>query len=686
MIFLPFLLLLTLSLQAQPVTRPNAEKMLKAAEQSMANNDPYTALDWYQQLYQENKDRDVAYTIAQLHYQLRDFARAERSYARIVNRRYRKGRNPYLPQARFDYARILKMNGNYPDAIQQFQLYISEAEDLDKIKLAKTELQGCEMAQEMDPVSGMAIENAGPNVNTRYSEYSPVLVGDNQMFFSAIQSKKVIILDGKEGDYYSKLYTSTRQGDGWTEAEISGGNNIHRPGYHIGNLTISEDGKLLYFTRARLSGNKLNESKLYVSQRSSEGWGAAGAVKGINGDYIVKQPALGELYNKEVLIFTSDMTGGYGGFDLYYSTRNDDGTYSTPTNMGAVINSVGDEESAYYLDGKLYFSSTGHAGIGGFDIFSSEWNGSEWSTPENLGKPFNSSVDDLYFSIDKDGYSGLLVSNRPGTNSVKSKTCCNDIYTITKQNIVLDLLATTLTTDGKPLNGVQVELIIMENNTPGQTDNRSKEKDSKYTFNLARETAYMLVGTKESYKPDTLTFNTVGKRKSEQIQKELKLKFVPPPPKEPEFVEITTEEPIRLNNIYYDFDDDKILPDAEVDLTFLLNLMNDYPEMIIELQSHTDSQGTRPYNERLSQRRADSARRWLLERGVAENRIQAKGYGESQILNRCVNGIRCSDDEHRFNRRTVFQILEGPTTIRIKKTMLKGAEGKIAPEGGEKDK
>ncbi len=549
MIFLVFLMLCTFSLQAQPVSRPNAEKMLKAAEQSMANNDPYTALDWYQELYKENKDRDVGYIIAQLHYQLRDFARAERAYARIVNRKYRKGANPYLPQARFDYARILKMNGNYPEALQHFQLYISESEDLEQIKLAKVEVAGIAMAQEMDPISGMAIENAGPNINTRYSEYSPVLVGDNEMFFSAIQSKKVIVLDGKEGDYYSKLFTSTRQGDGWTEAQISGGTNIHRAGYHIGNITISADGKLLYFTRARLSGNKLNESKLYVSQRSSDGWGPAAELKGINGDYIVKQPTLGELYNKEVLIFTSDMTGGYGGFDLYYSTRNADGTYSTPTNLGAVVNTGGDEESAYYLDGKLYFSSTGHPGIGGFDIFSSDWDGSTWSAPENLGTPFNSSVDDLYFSIDKDGYSGLLVSNRPGTNSVKSKTCCNDIYTITKQNLVLDLLANTLTTEGKPLTGVQVELIIMEKDVPGITDNRNKENDNKYTFNLARETAYMLVGTKESYLPDTLTFNTVGVRKSTEYKKELKLKFIPPPPKEPEYVTITTEEPIRLNNI-----------------------------------------------------------------------------------------------------------------------------------------
>jgi len=122
-----------------------------------------------------------------------------------------------------------------------------------------------------------------------------------------------------------------------------------------------------------------------------------------------------------------------------------------------------------------------------------------------------------------------------------------------------------------------------------------------------------------------------------------------------------------MNNIYYDFDDDKILQDAEIDLNLILGLMNDYPEMVIELASHTDAQGISRYNEKLSQRRADSAKSWLEQKGVNGDRIVAKGYGESVILNHCVNGKRCSDEEHRINRRTEFKILEGPETIEIKK-------------------
>jgi len=153
------------------------------------------------------------------------------------------------------------------------------------------------------------------------------------------------------------------------------------------------------------------------------------------------------------------------------------------------------------------------------------------------------------------------------------------------------------------------------------------------------------------------------------IKKSIKLKSKP---KEPATEIVTINQPIRLNNIYYDFDDAKILPDAERDLSTLYDLMKEYPDMVIELSSHTDSRGESPYNKKLSQRRADSAKKWLVNEGVDANRIQAVGYGESVILNQCKNGVRCSEEEHRLNRRTEFKIIAGPKTIEIKREIFKG--------------
>ncbi|HPN70176.1 MAG TPA: OmpA family protein, partial [Saprospiraceae bacterium] len=128
-----------------------------------------------------------------------------------------------------------------------------------------------------------------------------------------------------------------------------------------------------------------------------------------------------------------------------------------------------------------------------------------------------------------------------------------------------------------------------------------------------------------------------------------------------------------LNNIYYDLDKWDILPDAEQDLSYIEELMIEYPDMVIELGSHTDAQGENAYNQKLSQKRAESARDWLTNEGIAADRIKAVGYGESVILNKCKNGVRCTDDEHRQNRRTEFKIIAGPTTIKIKKSNFDGA-------------
>ena len=181
-----------------------------------------------------------------------------------------------------------------------------------------------------------------------------------------------------------------------------------------------------------------------------------------------------------------------------------------------------------------------------------------------------------------------------------------------------------------------------------------------------------MITSKEGYISDTTEVTTNGIISDKEIRKKVILEKEPPVVLEPELPEYTLEtvtinEAIRLNNIYYDFEKWDILPDAELDLNSILELMNEYGDMVIELSSHTDSRGTTPYNEDLSQKRAQSAKNWLTNKGVGEDRIKAVGYGESVILNRCVNGVRCTDDEHRFNRRTEFKILEGPQTIQIKR-------------------
>ncbi len=649
-------------LVAQPIHRSTPEANLKFANELYEAQDYYNALTRYELYYEDTKDLEIAYKIAVTHEQLRDYNKAERAYKRIVNKRSVKEPNPYMPDARFKYAQMLKMNGEYAEAKAEFQLFISEAEDVSKIEKAKREIAGCELALELDETPGLTIENAGKEVNSKYSEYSPILVEGDVMYFTAIKADEVIVIEDAEEDFHSKAMVSRKTDKGWGEPSPLS-DNVNREDYHIGNLCLSGDGERLYFTRALLTNSIPTESKLYVSKKTGSGWGGAELVEGVNGDYLVRQPAEGELYGKKVLFFASDMNGR-GDSDLFYSTINGD-TYSAPLSLGDVINTDGDEETPFYRDGTLYFSSNGHIGLGGFDIFSSTWDGNNWSEPVNMGKGYNSSADDLYFSIDKEGYNGFLVSNREGTKSAHGKTCCNDIWTISKEKIVVQLVATTFS-EKQALNGVTLTLIETADGVQGDPFVTTKDNSNSFTFPINRDVVYTVIAKKEGFVGDTLTFETSGIKTSKVIEKQLFLT-----PEEPEYETYTVDQPIELENIYYDFDKWDILPDAEKDLTVLLEVMNQYGDLVIELSSHTDAQGKNKYNQRLSQKRAESAKTWLTERGISEERIKPVGYGEDHIRNHCVDGVKCSDDEHRVNRRTEFKIISGPTSIQIEKTRLK---------------
>ena len=226
-------------------------------------------------------------------------------------------------------------------------------------------------------------------------------------------------------------------------------------------------------------------------------------------------------------------------------------------------------------------------------------------------------------------------------------------------------MVTVFDKDGE-LKNAKVKLVDLSKVKPTSPETKSNFNGNDFKFVLESDKSYKTIVSRDGYKTGTIKFNTAGIFDDFTVEKKIVLEKA-----EPEVEVITINQPIRLNNIYYDFDDDKILPDAEEDLDKILDLMNEYPDMVIELSSHTDARGKTKYNQKLSQRRAESAKRYLIENGISANRIEAVGYGESMILNRCKNGVNCTDDEHRFNRRTEFKIIKGPKEITIKKEIFK---------------
>jgi peptidoglycan-associated lipoprotein len=680
---------------AQPLNKASYESMLEVAQECLDGKDHYNALSWYEKAFEERQEVALLPIIADLHYKLRDYVKAERTYARLL----RRDRDNQYADLRFPYGRVLKMNGKYEEAIKELQEFLAHTKDERLKKLAQSELTGAEMALELPPTTrGATIEHGGRLLNSPFSEYSAVLNrGGNTMYFTGFGAKDVILLDDDKEEYFARVFTSTKGERGWSAPEPVRG-QINRPGFHTGNVALSPDGNTLFFTRAKLEGNVLSESKIYYSVGGDGSWGAANEVAGVNGDYIAKHPAAGELFGREVLFFVSDMEGGYGGFDIYYATRRGDGVYGDPVNLGPRINTAGDEETPFYRDGTLYFSSTGHPGLGGFDIFYSTWDGERWSEPTNMGYGYNSSYDDRYFTLDADGYSGALLSNRPGGGrSVHGRTCCDDIFTVTVARIHADLVVGTFDEKRQVLKGATVSLIPMPNNRPGTPNNQTSETGNRFGFDLELNTPYVVVAAHPDYYPDTTQFNTGGLTASKTFEHRFYLKAKPVPPPEPLYDTLVIEEPIVLENILYDFDSDRIKQEAETDLEVILELLNQYPQMKIELRSHTDYRGDDNYNLNLSQRRAESARRWLINRGIPRARMEAKGYGETvpftvkakeaaqhnflkegDVLTPAFIDALANEEQkeiaHAFNRRTEFRILEGPTSIIIERTRLRKQE------------
>lgn len=670
-------------INAQPVSAVSYDTMIEVAEESADNKDYANAIEWFEKAYKESKDIDLKVVVGDLYMKLRDYKKAARSYDRVL-KRDKEGAYEFL---RIDYARALKYQGEYRDALNELRVVASTETD-DSIKaIALFELDGIEKMDSYAQNLEAVIEFGGDKINSGSGENSPSRYKDGNLYYSSFNRRKTIVLDGDEEDYEAKIYYSTKAEDGSFEKPKALNKRINREGYNNAGVSFSGDGKTMYFTRAKLDVNELLESVIYSSPRNDSGWGAPDELENINGDYLAMHPHEGELFGNKVLFFVSDMPGGFGGLDIYYSTISGN-SYSTPVNLGESINTDKDDITPFYQNGTMYFSTNGRPGFGGHDIWYATWSGASFEDVTNMGYNYNSAQDDMYLRFTPDGSSGYMVSNRPHKDKKKmkgSETCCDDIYKLQLREIVIDLAITVSDPNG-PLKEATVEVIDLSIDDDSALQSKTNVVSNDFSFLLDADHKYRVVVSREGYYPDTtVSFNTIGLLDSYTVKKNVVLQPMPvvEKPNEGEEMEVVSaNQPIRLNKIYFDLDEAEILPDAEEDLLYLKSLMDQYSDMVIELSSHTDAQGGTGYNRKLSQRRATSTKNWLVQQGVSSERIKAVGYGESQITNHCTEGVRCSDTEHRVNRRSEFKIIAGPQTIEIKKQVTKRKTSSSSSGGG----
>ena len=654
---------------SQPVSEPSFEMLLKAGEESATKHDYYSAIDFFQKAFDKTTtngvpDMNLVVTMGDLYVKVRDYAKAQKSYERVLKRDKKK----QYDDIRLAYAKVLTSTGQYKEALIQLNYIITTTKDEKEKEEATLIWKGIKLMDTFPQNVEADVMLLSDAINSASAESSPIFYPDGSLFFSSFNRKKGVILDGEEGDYHAKIYTSKRAGQGNFEKATALPSIINRDKFNCGGITFSEDGNTMYFTRIKLMNNAVESSQLYVSQFKGGEWSPANEVTELGNSIKIQHPSLGELYGERVLFFTSDMAGGLGETDIYYSTLKGS-SFGTPINLGSPINTAFEEKTPFFFDGKLFFSSNGHPGMGGLDIFQASWTGSTWTDLNNMGFNYNSSYDDFGLKFNSGGTSAVLVSNRPFKDKIKinnNETCCDDIYMVNIRDKVIELIVVVEDEKGN-LDEATVELVDGTDKDPKVIGSKTNSAGNKFAFSLQGDRTYIVYTNRDGYYTDTLTFNTKGIFDDQTIEKKIVVKAKP---RSEDYDTYSINEPIRLNNIYYDLDKSDIRPEAEKDLAYLAELMEQYSEMVIELSSHTDSRSDDNYNLKLSQRRADSAKRWLVNEGVDPRRIVTQGYGEKMLLNRCKNGVKCSEDEHRINRRTEFKILAGPQTIEVKKSRL----------------
>jgi OmpA-OmpF porin, OOP family len=356
----------------------------------------------------------------------------------------------------------------------------------------------------------------------------------------------------------------------------------------------------------------------------------------------------------DVLFFASDRKGGKGKMDIWYAVYDKKlGKFAAPKNAGSKINTIQDEIAPYFdhESQTLYFSSEGQGGLGGLDIFRATGNGRKFSMIENVGEPYNSGADDIYFSIAKNRQEGFFVSNRKGGNALKNSTCCDDIYTFKKTDYIHITLAGDVSDPLKPdekIRDADVEIYLRDKQTRQPVLVKTIRSDSAghYSTKVEPGNDYFIVTKKSDYLGTTADIPTHNIMKDTMLSKDLSLTRRP-------------KETIHIPNIQYEFDKGALMEASKITLdTTIYELLVANPELIVELESHTDSKGSDSYNIKLSQKRAESVVRYLVEKGIDPSRLKAKGYGESRPVAPNENPDGSDNPDGRAkNRRTGFRII-----------------------------
>ncbi len=648
-------------------------KKKKMANRLRKNGSYYNAVNYYEDVHVAKPEKSrIIYYLGELNYELRDYEEAAKYFTQLMELD-ENGKG--YPMAPLHYAKSLKALEKYKEAIiilESFKETYNDKKTREKFHaLADKEIEGCKYAlQQMEEGSLGEVTPMAAGFNEALQDYAP-LPTEEGMLYSRLYSDTAIALNSIRGGnvgpnnatgYYSRILSVKGSGDSWEKPEpLSKGVNAEDA--HVGNPAISLDGNTIYYTQCYETKTLTMECNLYSAKKSGDSWGEGEEMEELNAKKATTtHPAVGvDVNGNEVLYFSSNREGGIGGMDIWYAVKNSKGNFSEPKNLGKVINTVGDEVTPFYdeLFEVLYFSSDGHKNIGMLDVFKIEGNVGEWDTVANLGMPVNSPVDDIYLKLGDNGEDGYMVSNRIGTTSPRGKTCCDDIWNVSvlkPRNLVLKgYFAEKGDPQKKPLAGVDASLYEVDGNNFLFVDNVTTNAEDMFLFDLTPGVDYKMNGSKEGYWPSVDNIETPD----EILRNDTIFQIF--------YIEKIVRPVIPVKRVYFAFDKSDVREIYKDRLDSLTLALQDNEEFFLRIEGHTDSKGTESYNQKLSERRAEAAKGYLVEeKGIDEGRIETEGRGENEpIAENAFPDGRDNPVGRAKNRRVEFELISDDESIEI---------------------
>ena len=574
-------------------------------------------------------------------------------------------------------ARSYQYNHKFKEALKYYDMYeASFGKRIDeeiKHRLDRYEYECQNGIKLLANPTTATIENIGGVINSKYSDFVPVLSADRTiMAFTSRRAGGVgdeIEPDPETGDpigFYEDIYVTKKVGGKWQPPKNAG--PAVNTETHDACIALSSDGQKMYLYKDEGNGD------IFISELVGEDWGKPVRLgKNIN-DKKTHEAHCSVTSDEQTLFFSSDRDGGYGGMDIWMSKKQG-GQWGPAVNLGPVINTEYDEDAPFiHVDGKtMYFSSRGHAGMGGYDIFRTSFDGVTWTAPTNLGYPINSADEDIYFVMSADNKFGYYASGGSHHEGVEDGYGEKDIYIITMpppEKIVVASTRETKTTTSRStrqlagavetktvtnpitilkgtitdaLTGDPLEAnLVLVDNDKNQVISEMKSNSStgKYLIILPSGKNYGLAVEKQDYMFHSENFDIPPSTDYQEITKDVELK------------KIAVGTKIVLKNIFFDFDKATLRDESTAELKRLIDLLNDVPTLKIEISGHTDSKGADDYNKKLSQRRAKSVTDYLIGKGIASDRLRSAGYGEEKPI-----ATNDTDEGRQLNRRTEFEII-----------------------------